>query len=115
MYAICRYNCTSILLRCNCIRYRYLFCRGHNGVRSVHDVLQTQEVSRLLIGIDRPAHRDDVADYVLTKFTNEERKIVSKVTDEALCMLAKQIEKQTEVDSQLITSQIRDSAVEPES
>ncbi len=46
--------------------------RGHNGIRSIHDKLQTKEFYQFRIGIGRPLH-SDIADYVLSRFTDEER------------------------------------------
>ncbi|MEU4116395.1 aminoacyl-tRNA hydrolase [Kitasatospora sp. NPDC028055] len=45
---------------------------GHNGVRSVGDVLGTREFIRLRFGIGRPPKGQSVGDYVLKRFTDEE-------------------------------------------
>ncbi|MFD7449505.1 aminoacyl-tRNA hydrolase [Kitasatospora sp. NPDC059827] len=45
---------------------------GHNGVRSVGDVLGTRDFIRLRFGIGRPPKGQSVGDYVLKKFTDEE-------------------------------------------
>jgi peptidyl-tRNA hydrolase, PTH1 family len=42
---------------------------GHNGLRSITQVLGTQDFTRLRIGIGRPTHKDQVTDYVLKKPT----------------------------------------------
>jgi peptidyl-tRNA hydrolase, PTH1 family len=42
---------------------------GHNGLRSITQVLGTQDFTRLRIGIGRPPHKDQVTDYVLTRLT----------------------------------------------
>ncbi len=46
---------------------------GHNGLRSLIEVLGTGEFSRVRIGIGRPAPGRDAADYVLAPFLPEER------------------------------------------
>lgn len=46
--------------------------RGHNGVKSVHEMLNNQNPPRLLIGIDRPSSRNQVADYVLNSFDDNQ-------------------------------------------
>lgn len=46
---------------------------GHNGLKSVIDSLESQEFSRLRIGIGRPGEGTDTADYVLDRFTKEEK------------------------------------------
>lgn len=45
---------------------------GHNGVKSIEQCLGTQNFWRLRIGIDRPPLKEQVADYVLSNFTNNE-------------------------------------------
>lgn len=45
---------------------------GHNGVRSVLEALQTEDVRRVKVGIGRPDHRDDVPDHVLAPFIPDE-------------------------------------------
>lgn len=42
---------------------------GHNGLRSIAQVLSTQDFSRLRIGIGRPARKEQVTDYVLRRPT----------------------------------------------
>ena len=42
---------------------------GHNGLRSINQVLATQDFARLRIGIGRPAHQEQVTDYVLKRPT----------------------------------------------
>jgi PTH1 family peptidyl-tRNA hydrolase len=44
---------------------------GHNGLRSL-DAHITKEYIRVRIGIGKPAHKDDVANYVLSNFSKEE-------------------------------------------
>ncbi len=45
---------------------------GHNGLRSMKERLGTPDYLRLRFGIGRPSH-DDVAGYVLSDFSREER------------------------------------------
>jgi peptidyl-tRNA hydrolase, PTH1 family len=40
---------------------------GHNGLRSIAQVLGTHDFARLRIGIGRPVHKDQVTDYVLRR------------------------------------------------
>lgn len=53
---------------------------GHNGLRSAKACLGTADFWRLRIGIGRPDH-PDVAGYVLSNFTSDERTILSQVFD----------------------------------
>lgn len=56
---------------------------GHNGLADIERVLATQEYPRLRIGIDpKPAHMDQ-ADYVLSRFTEEDSVKLSPVLDRA--------------------------------
>ncbi len=46
---------------------------GHNGLRSIAQVLSTQDFSRLRIGIGRPARKEQVTEYVLRRPTGERK------------------------------------------
>jgi len=62
---------------------------GHNGLRSLEARLGTRDFARMRFGIGRPDH-DDIAGYVLSDFSREEREALdsavfpaaSKVLDE---------------------------------
>ncbi|HET9885962.1 MAG TPA: aminoacyl-tRNA hydrolase [bacterium] len=58
---------------------------GHNGMRSVIDALQTNEFPRLRLGIGRPVSvdREEVVDWVLEPFTEEEAARVPDVLKRA--------------------------------
>lgn len=49
---------------------------GHNGLRSIKTSLNTPDFWRLRFGIGRPAHAD-VASYVLSDFTEDERSVLA--------------------------------------
>jgi len=49
---------------------------GHNGVRSVIEALETQEIRRVKLGIGRPDRKDEVSDHVLEAFRPEEDEAV---------------------------------------
>ena len=51
---------------------------GHNGLRSTKAVLGTADFWRLRFGIGRPEHRD-VAGFVLSDFTSDEKIILSQI------------------------------------
>lgn len=47
---------------------------GHNGLKSIEAALRSQEYPRLRIGVGaRPPEWDDLADWVLSDFTREDR------------------------------------------
>ena len=56
---------------------------GHKGLRSIIDLLDSQDFSRLRVGIDRPAGSLDPAEYVLQPFTEEEGAIAAAALERA--------------------------------
>jgi PTH1 family peptidyl-tRNA hydrolase len=55
---------------------------GHNGLKSVEAALQRQDYARLRIGVGpAPAGLDDLADYVLERFTQAELKTLTELLD----------------------------------
>jgi len=54
--------------------------RGHNGLKSIHTVLGP-DYWRIRIGIDRPAHKSDVSDYVLHAFHPADREKILTTID----------------------------------
>ena len=64
---------------------------GHNGLRSAKAVLQTADFWRLRFGIGRPNH-PDIAGYVLSNFTADERIIFSQQFAKASELFEKLIE-----------------------
>lgn len=71
---------------------------GHNGLKSVESTLRRQDYARLRIGVGpRPMGQDDLADFVLDRFTPEERAALEALLDpmaEAVeCWLEEGIER----------------------
>ena len=54
---------------------------GHHGMASVIEALGTQEIPRVRIGIGRPP--GDTAEYVLSRFSPEERPVVEEAVERA--------------------------------
>jgi PTH1 family peptidyl-tRNA hydrolase len=55
---------------------------GHNGLKSIEGVLRRQDYARLRIGVGpRPMGQDDLADFVLDRFTPEERATLNALLD----------------------------------
>jgi peptidyl-tRNA hydrolase, PTH1 family len=50
----------------------------HNGMKSVIYQVQSDDFPRVRIGIGRPPEGWDLADYVLSKFNSEDRKIINE-------------------------------------
>jgi PTH1 family peptidyl-tRNA hydrolase len=56
---------------------------GQKGVLSIADALRTQDFMRVRIGVSRPLERDQMVDYVLDRFTPEERERLGVVIPRA--------------------------------
>jgi PTH1 family peptidyl-tRNA hydrolase len=56
---------------------------GQKGVLSIADALRTQEFMRVRIGVSRPSERDQMVDYVLDRFTPDERERLHAVIPRA--------------------------------
>lgn len=58
---------------------------GHNGIRSIREVLGSGDFLRVKVGIGRPPEGQEVADYVLRPFSAEEKKgldaLIAAATD----------------------------------
>lgn len=71
---------------------------GHNGLKSIEGTLRQQDYARLRIGVGPfPPEWDDLADFVLGRFSREERDLVAGLLDpmaEAVeCWIESGIEK----------------------
>lgn len=55
---------------------------GHRGIASIVDILGTEEVNRLKVGIGRSAD-GELSDYVLSDFSYAEKKELTKVISQA--------------------------------
>jgi PTH1 family peptidyl-tRNA hydrolase len=56
---------------------------GHNGIRSLEKSLGTREFQRLKVGVGRPPGRQDPADFVLRRFSSQERPEVDLIVVDA--------------------------------
>src|SRR5579872_3762376 len=65
---------------------------GHNGLKDIQRALGTDEYPRLRIGIDAAPPRIPGRDYVLGRFTEEQRKAVDPALDRAASAILKWIE-----------------------
>lgn len=61
---------------------------GHNGLRSMKACFGTADFFRLRFGIGRPNH-DDIAGYVLSRFTEDEQILMKQVFSEASKLFVK--------------------------
>ena len=64
---------------------------GHNGLKSIIYLLQSDEFPRIRMGVGAPVHEDyDLADFVLGRFTKEEIPVMEDAIKRA-CLAAKEI------------------------
>lgn len=68
--------------------------RGHNGVRSCVDCLQTDVMKRLRVGIGRPTGKTAVDRYVLGRFSSEEKKVLDSVLIQSVDLLVSLLSEQ---------------------
>lgn len=65
------------------VRLRYNGSHGsHNGMRNIIDLLKTEDIKRVRVGIGEPTHGG--ADYVLSKPTGESLELVNQGIDKAV-------------------------------
>ncbi|XP_032371964.1 peptidyl-tRNA hydrolase isoform X2 [Etheostoma spectabile] len=75
--------------------------RGHNGVRSCVDCLQTDVMPRLRVGIGRPTGKTPVERHVLGRFSSEEKKVLESVLVQSVDLLLSQLSQEdSQQDSQ---------------
>lgn len=60
---------------------------GHNGLRDIHRALAKPDYLRLRIGVGHPGHKDAVHDYVLSKPSDAQRKLIEQAIDDALAVV----------------------------
>ncbi|XP_030000380.1 peptidyl-tRNA hydrolase isoform X2 [Sphaeramia orbicularis] len=65
--------------------------RGHNGVRSCVDCLQTDVMPRVRVGIGRPSGSTSVDRHVLGRFSSEEQKVLASVLVQSVDLILSQI------------------------
>lgn len=57
---------------------------GQRGLRSIIESLGTREFHRVRIGVGRPEDRDEIVDYVLSSFEEEEIQPLNRVIEQAV-------------------------------
>ncbi len=60
--------------------------RGHNGLRSIESVWGLN-FWRLRFGVDRPSSKEEVPNYVLSPFPNEEENKIDSLIDKAIQLI----------------------------
>ena len=62
---------------------------GHNGVESIIERLGTQDFERMRLGVKSETNIADTADFVLGKFSKEEKKVLIEVIEKEIEKLLK--------------------------
>jgi PTH1 family peptidyl-tRNA hydrolase len=65
---------------------------GHNGLRDIERALATDQYPRLRLGVDPPPFRVPGRDWVLGKFTDEQRKLIDTAIDRSVNAIVAWIE-----------------------
>ena len=60
---------------------------GHNGLKSISLALQTDDYSRLYIGIGRPGRNEGAVEHVLGRFTEGERTLVDSAIERVVPLM----------------------------
>jgi len=66
---------------------------GHNGLKSIDEMIG-KEYIRVRIGVAKPKHRSQVADYVLHNFSDEENKHLDRLISH-IVLACKDLQKET--------------------
>ncbi|OCT60394.1 probable peptidyl-tRNA hydrolase isoform X2 [Xenopus laevis] len=69
--------------------------RGHKGVRSCITSLQSNIMTRLLVGIGRPADRSSVEWHVLGRFTKAEQDLLPDILERSVDLVLSHIKQNT--------------------
>lgn len=82
---------------------------GHNGVRSVLQCFKTDAITRVKIGIDRPASVHMVTEYVLQKFSPSEKDDIEDAINQGIFKIAQHISTRTRLKATQVFRRIENS------
>jgi peptidyl-tRNA hydrolase, PTH1 family len=57
---------------------------GQRGIRSTIQSIRTREFARVRVGIGRPEDKDDIVDYVLSPFDEEDSGLINETMEQAV-------------------------------
>lgn len=59
---------------------------GHNGIRSITELTGSEDFPRIKVGVGKKPHPDyNLADWVLSKFSDDEMKLMDQAAEKACC------------------------------
>lgn len=70
---------------------------SHNGMRNILLLMQDENFPRVRIGIGRPDGRQPLADYVLSKFSSEEQKILIPMVQDGVSAIELMIKEDVDL------------------
>ena len=70
----------------------------------------TQNTVRLRIGVDRPSNPNDVADYVLSRFNEDEEVVIERQTNQAISKLLSFIESRLNLDKNTLEKRLSNAS-----
>jgi PTH1 family peptidyl-tRNA hydrolase len=82
---------------------------GHNGLKDIERALATSQYPRMRIGVDAPPPRVPQKDYVLGKFTPDQRKAIDSALGRAAQAVSAWIEKGIEAAMNQFNAEERNS------
>lgn len=69
---------------------------GHNGIKSIISHAGTQEFLRIKVGVGEKPQGWDLADYVLGRFSKDDRRLVEEAFEKACDAVALMVQEQTD-------------------
>ena len=66
---------------------------GQRGIRSTIQSMRTGEFGRVRVGIGRPEDKDDIVDYVLSPFDQEDSGLINETMEQAVLTLEAALEE----------------------
>lgn len=77
---------------------------GHNGLKSIEEHIGTQQYIRLRMGVGQPSAGQDLADYVLERFTQDESALLDQVIQKGVKALRYLAEHTVELTMNLVNT-----------
>ena len=70
---------------------------GHNGIKSIIECLDSEDFPRIKLGVGAKPHKDyNLADWVLSRFSDDEMKLMQSAADNACKALEYIVSGQTD-------------------
>lgn len=70
---------------------------SHNGMRNIIYLLKKDAFPRVRVGVGRPSNGQNLADYVLSRFTKDEQKLLIPIVEDAVSAIETIIKDDTDL------------------